>query len=166
MQLVHAQQLLAQADVAVELVQIGVHGVHQVVIDLGRHPGVADGGGQGGVVLPGGGEELALLHLGAEHRRSGVLEAAAGVVILLIGGAAQLPVLAHLVGDEGGVGQGQEIAVPIHRVGEGEIGVGELGVDVVRGLGHLPGGGQQLLLRVRQGVLLLVLDDGEVPGKA
>ena len=51
---------------------------------------------------------------------------------------------------------------PVHCVGEGEVGVGELGEDVIGGLGQLSGGGQQLLLRLGQGVGAAALDVVEV----
>ena len=37
MQLIHAQQLLAQADIAVHLVHVGIYGLHQIAVNLRRH---------------------------------------------------------------------------------------------------------------------------------
>ena len=55
-------------------------------------------------------------------------------------------------------------ALSVHGVGEGEVGVGQLGEDVVRGLGQLSGGGQQTLLAVGQSVGPAALDVVEIPG--
>ena len=52
-------------------------------------------------------------------------------------------------------------AVLVHGVGEGQVGVVEVLVDVAGGLAHLPGGGQQRLLLGGEGVLLLPADAGE-----
>src|SRR5699024_908443 len=80
-ELIHPQQLLAQADIAVELVQVGVHRVDEVAVHLGGHTGAGHGGGHGSVILPGGGEELQLLDLGGEHRGGGVADGAVGLVV-------------------------------------------------------------------------------------
>ena len=56
-------------------------------------------------------------------------------------------------------------ALPVHGVGEGEVGVGQLGKDVVRGLGQFSGGGQQTLLTVGQGVGPAALDVVEIPAE-
>ena len=121
----HPQQLLSQPDVPVHLVQIGPDGGDQVVVDGLRHPGARQGGGQGAGVLPGGGEELQLLHLGGEGGGQGVLHPPIDGVQVLKGGFPQRPVL---TGHEKGVrAVGQRMALPlgIHRFGEGEIRVGQ-----------------------------------------
>ena len=152
-QLVHPQQLFPQADVRGD----------QVVVDRLRHPGGVQRGGQGAGVLPGGGEELELLHLGGEGGGHGVLHAPVDGVQVLKGGFAQGPVLAGHEQGVGAVGQGVLLHLPVHRIGEGQVRVGQLGEDVVRGLGQLAHARQQLLLGVGQGVLPAVLDDGKVP---
>ena len=88
-ELVHPQQLLAQTDIAVHFVHVLVD---EVVVHLGGHPGAGHGGGQGAVVLPGGGEELQLLDLGGEHRGGGVADGAVGLIIGFKGVFPQRPV--------------------------------------------------------------------------
>lgn len=54
------------------------------------------------------------------------------------------------------------LPLTVHRVGEGEVGVGELGEDVIGGLGQFSGSGQQLLLRLGESVGAAALDIVEV----
>ena len=124
-QLVHPQQLFPQADVPVHLVQVGPNGGDQVVVDLHRYPGAIQRGGQGAGVLPGGGEELELLHLGGEGGGHGILHAPVDGVQVLKGGFTERPVLAGHEQGVGAVGQGVLLPLPVNRVGEGQVRVGQ-----------------------------------------
>ena len=53
----------------------------------------------------------------------------------------------------------------VHRVGEGEVRVGEFGEDIVRRLGHIPGGGQQPLLCVGERMGPAALDVIKIPAE-
>ena len=161
-ELVYPQQLFPQAHIAVHLVQVGPDGGNKVVIYLLGHVGAVQGGGQGAGVAAYLGEELELLDLGGEGGSQGVLHAAVDGIQVFKGGFPQGPVGAGHEQGVGAVGKGVGLAFPVHRIGEGKVGVGELGENVVGGLGQLPGGGQQLLLRLRQGVGTAALDVVEI----
>ena len=164
-QLLQAQQPFPQTDIAVHLVQVGPDGRDEIVIDLHRDVGTVQRGGQGAGIVPGGGEKLKLLDLGVQGGGQGVFDPAVDGVQVLEGGAAQGAVLAGHEQGEGAVGQGVAAALSVHSVWEGEVGVGQLGEDVIRGLGQFSGGGQQALLAVGQGVGPAALDVVEIPAE-
>ena len=113
---------------------------------------------KGAVVVAGVGEKAQLLELAVQRGGHGVLILAQRLVVGLEGTAAQLPVGAHQHGDEGGVRQLMGIAGLVHHVGIDHIGVAEHAGHVLRGVGHLTGGGQQLLLGRGEDVGLAAAD--------
>ena len=158
MELVHAQQLLAQAHIAVHGVQIVVDGLDQVVVDLGVHLGLGQSGVESGGIAPGVGKELQLLHLGAQDGGAGVAELAVHAVEGLEGGLTQGPVGGLEQSDIVAVGDGVGLALAVGGVGVGHVGVVEEGEDVVGGLTHPLGGGQQSLAVGGEGVVLPAAD--------
>ena len=75
MQFVHAQQTFAQAYIAMHLIQIPVHGVHQIPIHLRGYVDHVYGRLQGAVIVAGPGLEDQLFHLAAVNagQRAGIL---------------------------------------------------------------------------------------------
>lgn len=118
MQLVHAQQLLAQGNVAVHLVQVVVNGLDEVHVHRHGDLGGVQGGLDGTVVMAGVGKEAQLLELTVQGGSNGVLILAQLLVIGLEGPAAQLPVGAGQQGHKGGVRQGMDAALAVGDVGE------------------------------------------------
>ena len=158
MQLVHAQQLLAQGNVAVHLVQVVVNGLDEVHVHRHGDLGGVQGGLNGAVVMAGVGKEAQLLELAVQCGGDGVLILAQLLVIGLEGPAAQLPVGAGQQGNEGGVRQGMDAALAVGDVGEDLVGVAENAGDVLRSVGHFTGGGQQTLLGRGENVVLAAAD--------
>ena len=146
MQLVHAEELLAQVDIAVHLVQILVNGLDEVRVDARRNVCDIERSLHGRAVLTGLREELQLFDLRGQHGGDGVAEAAVGVIEILKGALAQRAVAGLHVGDIGAVGQRMLVALAIRAVRELHIGIRQETIDIVRSLGHLACGGQQLLL--------------------
>ena len=157
-ELLHPQQLFPQTHIAVHLVQVGPNGGNKVVVHLFGHVGAVQGGGQGAGVAARLGEELELLDLGGQSGGQGVFHAPVDGVQVFKGRFPQGSVGAGHQQGIRAIGEGMGLSLTVHRIGESEVGVGELGEDVVGGLGQLPGGGQQLLLRLRQGVGAAALD--------
>ena len=158
MQLVHAQQLLAQGHVAVHLVQVVVNGLDEVHVHRHGDLGGVQGGLDGAVIVAGVGKEAQLLELAVQGGGDGVLVLAQLLVIGLEGPAAQLPVGAGQQGDEGGVRQGMDVALAVGDIGEDLVGVAENAGDVLGGVGHFTGGGQQTLLGRGENVVLAAAD--------
>ena len=145
-QFLHTKKLFPQTDVAVHFVKVLVYRLDQIVIDLHGNIGVVQRGFQGGAVFSGVRVELQGLDLGIQGRGYRVLVGGPGVIGVSEGGLAELPVIRLHVGDIGALGQGVLDAVLVHGVGESQIGVGKLGIDIIGRLHHLPGHGQQLFL--------------------
>ena len=152
MQLVHAQQLFAQAHIAVHFVHILVNRLDQIVINGFRNVGAVHGRFPGGSVLPGIGKELLLLVLGIQQAGGRIAHTAQGVIHVFIGALAQHPVAAFFQRHEGALAQGVGLVLGLQGVGELQIRIGQGTVNAVRGVGHFPGGGQQPLLSGRKGM--------------
>ena len=69
MQVIHAEQLLAQAHIFVHGRQVFAHSGDQIVIDFYRDFGLVKGGMQCRGIFPGIRKKLQLLHLTGQHRR-------------------------------------------------------------------------------------------------
>ena len=165
-QLLHAQQLLAQADIAVHLVHVPVDRLDQIVVDGYGHIGPVHGRLPGRAVLPGGCEELLLLVLGIQQAGGGVAHAAQGVIEVFVGALAQRPVAALLQGHKGALAQGMGLSLAVYGVGIAHIGIEKGAENGFRSVGHLPGGGQQPLFGGGEGVCLsaaLVVQIAAVP---
>ena len=154
MQLLHAQQLLAQTDIAVHFVHVLVNRLNEILVDGGGDVGGVQRRFKGRVVLPRLGEEFQLLVLGVENGGGGGLEVAKNAVEILVGAPAQYPVAAFLQADEGSLGQGMLVPVGVHGVGELHVRVGEGAVNGVGRLGHFSRRRQKLFLRGGEGMRL------------
>ena len=151
-QLLHAQQLFPQGDIAVHLVQVPVHGLDEIVVHALRHLGAVQGGGQGGGITPRLGKEAEGLELRVQGGGHGVAEIAVAPVAVFKGALSQGPVLALHQRAEGAGGEGVAAAVCIHGVVKAQVRVAQGRADGVRAVRHLPGGGQQLFLLVGEDV--------------
>ena len=157
-QFVHTQQPLAQFDIAVHGGQVLVHGFDQVVVDLHRDFGLGQGGMQRRRILPGFGKELQLLHLGAQHGGTGVFQLAIPCIQGVEGGFPQGAVGGFHQGAVAAVGQRVGVALAVHRIRKGQVGIVHQGKDVARGLAHAAGSRQQFFLRSGEGVVLFAAD--------
>ena len=157
-QLIHAQKLLAQGDIAVHLVQVGMNRFDQVQIDLLGHLRLIQGRCQGVGIFPRGGEEAALLELRVQGGGDGVFKLAQAAVVGVKGVLAQHPVAALQQGDKGAVGELVLSAVLVLHLREFQVRVAEHAADIVRALGHFSRGGKEGLLRRRQDVLCPAAD--------
>ena len=154
MQGVDAQRLLAQLQVAVHRGQVAVDGLDQRVVDL-----LGDLVLKQRVLARGGiaarlGKEHVLLDGGGVGGGDGVGKLVVALVVGVVGVLAHAAVGAFQQGDEAAVGQLHVHAVGVFDGAEGEVRVGEHGIDGVGGSGHLARLGQQLLLLGRERVLL------------
>ena len=152
MQLLHPQQLLAQAGVPVQLGQILPHCVDQAVIDALRHLRPIQGSGQGGGIVPCLGEEPQLFGLGGQGGGQGVLVALVDPVQGLERGFAQGAIGAVHHGDIGTVGHMVRRPLGVNGVRKGQVSVIEHGEDIVGIVRQLPSHGQQPFLRRREDV--------------
>ena len=166
MQVLHPQQLLAQTHIAVELVDILMNRLNQVQIDGGGHVGPVQRRFQCGRIFPGIGKELQLLALGIEHGCGSVAEFTEGAIKIFIGAFAQRPVRAQLAGNEGALGQGAVLSLPIYCIREGDIRIGKGTENILRRAGHFSGGSQQLLLRRGQDMVLHPPGISQIPAVA
>ena len=89
MKLVHAEQLLAQRNIAVHFIQVGVHRGDKVVVDLRGNFGTVERSFQRAAVFAGIGKEAKLLELAVQNGSNGVFEFSQTVVIGFEGVAAQ-----------------------------------------------------------------------------
>ena len=150
--LFHSQQLLAQADIPVHLVQIPVNRLDQVQVYRGGHLGFIQGGFKGRGILSRLGKEFQLLILSIQNGGRGIAVGAEGVIQILISALAKHPVTAFLQADEGSLAQRMLAALRVHGIRERNIRIRECAVNCVRCLSHLPGGSQQLFLGSGEGV--------------
>ena len=111
MQLVHAQDVLAQACVVVERAEVPVHRVHEVVVDGGGNLVGIEAVLEGVLVAAGVRKELELLDLGGEKPGAGVAVCAIALVDRVEGGLAQHAVVAALEADEAAVAHGVLLAL-------------------------------------------------------
>ena len=162
MQLVHAQQLLAQTDIAVHFVHVLVDCLDEVLVHGGRDVGRVQRRFKGRVVLPRLGEEFQLLVLGIEKGGSGGLERSQRTVKIFIGALTQHSVAALLQADEGSLGQGMLISLGVHGVGEFQVCIGEGAVNGVGCLRHFARRRQQLFLRGGKGMRLAAAQVGQI----
>ena len=162
MQLVDAQHLFAQADVAVHGGHVLADGGDQVVVDLHGHILPCHGHGAGGLIVAGaglGGGSLDSTGVGSGH---GVDVLAVALVEAAESILAQDTVGAHLDGHE--VGAGDLNFFPLGVLGgvKDEVGVLEVVVSLGGSLHYLAKAGQQLFLGL--GELVVghggIVDDG------
>ena len=146
-QLVHAEELLAQGDVGVHLVEVPVHGLNETVVDALGHLGRVQGGGEGVVIAAGGGLKTQHLKLRVQRRGQGAGELAHAAVAGPEGVAAQGAVGALQQRDVAGAGEGMGVSLAVGHIREAQIRVTQDVVDVHGALGHLSGRGEQLFLR-------------------
>ena len=147
MQLIHAQQLLTQRNVAVHLVHIGVHGLYEIRVYLLRHLRRVQRGGKRRGIFPRLREEAELLELPVQRRGDGVPVFAEAAVIRPERVFAQDPVRAFKQRHEGLVRQRVLRPGGVLHCGEAQIRVSEHAAHVVRRLRHFARRGQQRLLR-------------------
>ena len=167
-EIVHVQRLqpqglLAQGHIAVHLVHVPVDRVDEAVVHRLRHLRQGHGAGQGALIPPGAGVEQILGHGAAQHGGQGVAAAAVGGVEGVEGVFPQGPVAALQKGDIGAVGQRMLPALAVGHRGEFQVRVNEAVEDLPRESAHLPGAGQQLLLRRGEDVGPLGAGPGEIP---
>ena len=163
MELLQAQDLLAQGHVPMELVQVLVDRREQVVVDLLRHLRGEEGTGEGAGVLPRPGVEDVRADLGVQHGGKGVAACAVDAVDGLEGVLPQRPVRALQQGEERAVAHGVLPALAVHHAGELHVRVGVAGVDAAGAPAELSGPGKQVLLRGGEDVLPLQPGLGQVP---
>ena len=129
-----------------------MHGLDQVVVNRRRHLGAVERGRERALVAARLGKEAQLLELSVQRRGHRVLKLSQPRVVGPERALAQHAVCALEQRDKGAAGNGVMLALRVHGLGEAEVGVGEDAADVVRRLGHLPGGGKQPLLGGREDV--------------
>ena len=151
-QLVHAQQLLAQADIAVHLIEILVDGLDQLMVNARRDLGAVERSLQRRGVFACVGKELQLLDVGVKRRGTGVAEALIRGIVVLKCALAQDAVGRLEAGNIGALTDGMLCAILVHSGLKLQVGVGEHRENVLRGLGHFACGGQQLFFRGRKNV--------------
>ena len=145
-QLVHAEQLLAQRNIAVHLVHVRVDGLDEIVVNLLRHLRHVERGGAGGGIMPRVREELERAELPVERRGDGIFEFTETVIISFKGVFAQHAVAAHEQGDERPARENALVSFAVGHGREREIGVAEDAGDIFRAVRHLSGGGEELFL--------------------
>ena len=96
MQFFNAQQLLAQADIAVHTGKLLVNRFDQVVVNRHRHIGAVQRGFQRGAVFSGIGEEFQLLILAVQNGRRRIFEGSKAVIEVIVGAFPQGAVRAFL----------------------------------------------------------------------
>ena len=149
-QLVHTQQLFAQRHIAVHLVQVSVHRLNQVGVDLRLHLVGVERGLQRAAVVPRVCKELQLPELRVQRRGDGVFHLSEAGVIGLKGIFAQDAVGALQQRHKRAGRQRVRAALAVRYVGEAQIRIPQHAADVIRRARHLSRGGQQGLFRCRE----------------
>ena len=152
-QLVHAQHFPAQGDIVVHVLDFGMDARDQAVADSRVHIAAANGGLEGGRILPRAGVEDLFLHLSVVKRRPGVPELTVAGVELLEDIPAEFPVRGHLKRHETAVGNKDLVSLAVMSGREFEIRVREHAETVARGLRHLTGSGEELFHLLRERVV-------------
>ena len=161
-QFIQTHQPFPHGHVTVEGGQILMDSLDEVVVDGSGHIGAVQSSIQGAGVLSGVSIELQLLALAIEHGGGSVAEAVDGGEHLLISILTQGPVGILQQIDQAALGQGVGLALAVHGIREGQVGVAECAESGLGRAGHLGGGGQQALLGSREGVLLHPAHIGQV----
>ena len=144
-QFVHAKESLAQTDIAIHFVKIGIDGSQQVIVYIGGDIVVADGCLQGGRIFAGFGIKHQLLHLTAVETGQGILELLIGLIHFIkgffphaaVGGLQQRAVPA--MGDADG------LSLFICHLRQLQVGIVKYGEGLVGNAGHFLRHGQQAL---------------------
>ena len=154
MQLVHAQQLLAQRHITVHFVQVPVHGFNQVGVDLGFHLVGIQRSLQCAVIVPCRGKELQLLKLCVQRCGNGVFHLAEACVIGLKGISAKRAVGAFQQRHKRARCERVHLTLPVAHLGEAQICISQHAADVFRASCHLACCCQQAFFRCREHMCL------------
>ena len=157
-QLVHAQHLFAERDIAVHVLHAAVNAVDQPVADSGVHVVCSYGSGKGGGIFPGAGVENLFLHLAVIESRPGVGELAVAGIVFFKNLFAQGPVRGHLQRHKASVGERDFLPFRVSDRREFQVRVGEHSKTVVGCLSHFAGRSQKLFHLLAQGVFLQAAD--------
>ena len=152
MQLLHAQHLLAQADVAVHRGHMLAHGGNQIVVDLGGNVLPCHGHSAGGFIVAG----VCFRHRSLDRTGIGggkgvdvlavaLVEAAEGIL-------AQNAIVVHLQGNKAGAGDLDILTGGILGGFKHQIGIVKTLVRLGGCLHDLPEAGKQLFLGLAQGM--------------
>ena len=152
-QLVHAEQLLSQRNIAVHGRKRAVYCIDQIAVNLGRHLVAVERGIQCRGIFSHVREKQQLLKLRGQRCRRGVAELVVHRVQRIERGLSQHTVVGLHQRDERAVRDRMRDTVLVHRVREFEVSVVEHGVNVIRAGGHFACSGEDCLLLVGQHML-------------
>ena len=148
MQLVNAQQLLAELHILVHVVHVLVDCLNKLLVNLHRNLVAVERCLERAVVLPRPGTERQALHLGSQNRRRGIPEVLIYSVQALKRRFAQLPVVGVHERNVASVSYLVLVPVLVGGVREFQVGVVEHREDIVRGACHFAGQRHDTLLRL------------------
>ena len=146
MQLIHAEELLAQCDIAVHLVHVIVDSVDEVEVYALRNLGRVERRGKGRGIFPRIGKEAKLLKLRVKRRGNGVFELVIALIAVFKGALAEHSVRALHERHKRPGRERVRLTLSVDRVIKAQVGISQCAADRVRRVGHLPGSGEQALL--------------------